>query len=371
MKDPDARRQTLLVIDDQEENLRILGAILTKMGYDLVPASDGNQALQRLSVRQPDLILLDIGLPDIDGVTLCRKIKENPDWADIPIIFVSASVDKDTVVKALETGGVDYVTKPYNRSELISRVRAHLSLKESRDAIEALAADKDALLGMLAHDLKNHVSGVLMGARLLLERNGSLPERSVRLIKEIEESSQRMLAFIQRLLTNQEPAQTRLVAAAFDAGGIVQELVRHHRDAAAVKQVEVVYEPANEELWALGDANAFRQVVDNLISNAVKFGPRGGRVDVALSSEDEDERVVVEVTDTGPGFSEEDRTRLFQRYAKLSARPTGGEPSSGLGLHIAKRLMTRMHGSLALVSPPGQGARFRAELPVAQPEDPS
>ncbi len=367
MNDPDARRQTLLVVDDQEENLRILGTILTRMGYDLIPAFDGNQALQRLTVRKPDLILLDIGLPDIDGVALCRKIKENEDWADIPIIFVSASANKDLVVKALETGGVDYITKPYNRAELISRVRAHLALKESRDAIQALAADKDALLGMLAHDLKNHVSGVLMGSRLLLDRNDTLTDgRSIRLIQEIEESSRRMLAFIQRLLSNQESAQIQVVRAPFDAAAVVQDSVRLHLDAAAVKKVEMVFEPGDGGLRALGDAHAFRQVVDNLVSNAVKFTPPGGRVEVAIGMQDQ--CVVFEFADTGPGFSEEDRTRLFQRYAKLSARPTGEESSSGLGLHIAKRLMTKMRGRLELVSPPGEGARFRAELPAEQTE---
>src|SRR6185436_17616312 len=124
----------------------------------------------RLTIRLPDLILLDVLMPGMDGLEVCRKIRENPAWNDIPIIFLSAADDKDLIVRALEAGGVDYVTKPFNHREMLSRVRTHLALKAARDKLKHLEEDKDELLGILAHDLKNHLGGMQMSANLLRER---------------------------------------------------------------------------------------------------------------------------------------------------------------------------------------------------------
>src|SRR6476646_2287591 len=116
----------LLVVDDQEVNIQVVGAVMGKLGFEILPATSGAQALKRLATRRPDLILLDLLMPDMDGFELCRRIRENPDWAGIPIIFLSSADDKDLIVRALEGGGVDYLTKPFNQAELIIRVRTHL-----------------------------------------------------------------------------------------------------------------------------------------------------------------------------------------------------------------------------------------------------
>ena len=125
-------------------------------------------------LRLPDLILLDVLMPGMDGFEVCRRIRENPEWKDIPIIFLSAADDKDLIVRALEAGGVDYVTKPFNHAEMLSRVRTHLALKMTRDRLKQLAEDKDELLGILAHDLKNHLGGMQMSAQPLRNRIGAV-----------------------------------------------------------------------------------------------------------------------------------------------------------------------------------------------------
>src|SRR6266567_75225 len=125
----------LLVVDDQEANLQVLGTILGRLGFDIVPALDAEQALRRLAARPVDLILLDVLMPGLDGFEVCRRIRANPAWTDIPIIFLSAADDKNLIVRALESGGVDYVTKPFNSAELLSRVRTHLALKTARDRL--------------------------------------------------------------------------------------------------------------------------------------------------------------------------------------------------------------------------------------------
>src|SRR6185369_17116834 len=117
------------------------------LGFEILPATGGPQALKRLGVRQPDLILLDLLMPNMDGFEVCRKIKGNPAWTEIPIIFLSSADDKDLIVRALEIGGVDYITKPFNHAELTTRVRTHLALKVARDALKQVAEDRDEMLG--------------------------------------------------------------------------------------------------------------------------------------------------------------------------------------------------------------------------------
>ena len=131
------------------------------------PPADGATALKRVALRLPDLILLDLLMPGMGGCEVCRQFKENPDWKDIPVIFLSAADDKDLIVRALDAGGVDYITKPFNQAELISRVRTQLALKTARDRLKQLAEDKDELLGILAHDLKNYLGGINMSAELM------------------------------------------------------------------------------------------------------------------------------------------------------------------------------------------------------------
>ncbi len=174
----------LLVIDDQEVNIQVVGAVLGKLGFEILPATSGTQALKRLSVRRPDLILLDLLMPDMDGFEVCRRIREHADWAEIPIIFVSSADDKDLIVRGFESGGVDYITKPFNHAELISRVRTHIPLKAARDELKQLAEDKDELLGVLTHDLKNHLGGMDMSAQILRDRIGALHDPKLRLMAE-------------------------------------------------------------------------------------------------------------------------------------------------------------------------------------------
>ena len=171
--------ETILIVDDQEENLRSVGNVLTMMRSEVMLASNAEEAFQQLFKRTPDLILLDVMMPETDGLAVCRRIKTNIQWADIPVIFLSADDDKNIVVQALETGGVDYVTKPFNRAELVSRVRTQLALKQARDRLHALAEDKDEILGILAHDLKNSLAGMKLSAGLLQSRKTEMPPRCV------------------------------------------------------------------------------------------------------------------------------------------------------------------------------------------------
>ncbi len=347
-------RSVILVVDDHEENIKVLANILSFMGYDLIPAMTAKQAFSRLEHTTPDLILLDLILPDVDGITVCQRIQDMPALQGIPIIFLSASDDKNLIVKALESGGVDYITKPFNKAELISRVRTHLALKNARDHLAELAADKDELLRMLAHDLKNHVAGVQMGTSLLLDRRtlDASDERSTRILKNVFESSVRMLGFIKTFLANHAGVSSELEVKPVDLWQVIDPVVTGVESLALAKEITIHLPDVRTPHTILANEEGAARVLENLLANSIKFCSRGAEIRMGVEV-DSRGRTVVAVSDTGPGFSEDDATKIFQRYTRLSAQPTGGEPSTGLGLFIVKKMMTAMGGSVELKAGPG------------------
>lgn len=352
----------VLVVDDQPSNIQVVGNILGKLGYEIVPAADGETALKRIALRAPDLILMDVIMPGLSGFEVCRQIRENPAWKDIPVIFVSAADDKELVVRAFDEGGVDYVTKPFNHAELLSRVRTHLMLKAARDRLYQLAEDKDELMGILAHDLKNHLSGMQLSAQLLKERMGpAVNPKTGLLVENMCQSTSQLLGFVKEFLANASvdhgfQLQRQRVNLAESITSVVQE----YQAAARRKNLQLHLALPAEDTHVYADNTALNQVLDNLLSNAVKFSLPERHIHIAVRTEDEFVECIIR--DEGPGFTPDDKLRMFRRYGRLSARPTGGEPSTGLGLSIVKKLVLEMGGEVVCESEPGAGAAFTLRL---------
>lgn len=352
---------TVLVVDDQEENIKVVGSVLSLMGYEIMPALSGEQAFKRLAARQPDLILLDVMMPGTDGLTVCRELKSDARWANIPVIFLSAADDKNLVVQALESGGVDYVTKPFNKAELVSRVRTHLALKQARDAMQQLAEDRNELLGILTHDLKNHLTGIQLSSSLLRDRAASLGEREKKLTENIHLAAERSVSFLKTFLENHSAGHLEVRREPIDLHIFVRAAVERHRAAAQAKNIAVDLTLPEEPITVLADGEALARVLDNLVTNAIKFTPEGGQVAVS-AAEELLGTAAISIDDSGPGFSAEDRERMFRRYGRLSARPTGGESSTGLGLFIVKQLVTAMKGDVLIEGGALGGARVKVSL---------
>ena len=357
------RTPRLLIVDDQKTNLKIIGDILEKFGFDIILASDGDEALLLLGRGPVDLVLLDVLMPGRDGFEVCREIRAHPQWSDIPVIFLSAADDKNLIVRALEVGGVDYVTKPFNKAELISRVRTHIALKMARDRLKQLAEDKDELLGILAHDLKNHLGGMKMSAELLHERSKRHPDtRLEQMSGNIRTSTVQMLAFVQEFLANS--AADRDVALHPEPiwlHQVTSTAVQNYLEAARRKGIVLEHEGVVEGPVS-GDRKALDQVLDNLLSNAIKFSPPGKAIRVTVEP-GRNGGAICRVRDEGPGFTADDKLHMFNRYRRLSARPTAGEPSTGLGLSIVKKLVEDMGGQIQCESVFGEGATFIITLP--------
>ena len=356
----------ILVVDDQESNVQLLGDMLSQLGFEIVPVTDGEHALRRLIARPADLVLLDVLMPGLDGFEVCRRIRARPELADIPIVFLSAADDKTFIVRALEAGAVDYVTKPFNKAELVSRVRTHLALKQARDSLRQLAEDKDELLGILAHDLKNHLGGMLMSAQLMNDRISDLgDQRLKRIAGNILRSSEQMLSFVREFLANS--AADRGMTLKLETCSLTESAaaaVQRYAEAARRKSLAFHEEFSPDAPLVLADRAAVDQVIDNLVSNAVKFSPEGKSIWISVSLA-ANGRAELRVRDQGPGCTAEDLAHMFLRYRRLSARPTAGEPTTGLGLSIAKRHVNAMKGDLHCESEPGEGAVFILQLPAA------
>ena len=370
MNTPPTQGARILVVDDQESNIRVVGSILGELGFAIVAATSGEQALRRVRTKLPDLVLLDVLMPGMDGFEVCRRVREEAGAAEIPIIFLSAADDKALVVRALEGGGVDYVTKPFNPSELISRVRTHLALKAARDSLRQLAEDKDELLGILTHDLKNHLGGMQMTAQLLYDRAAAANDGALkRMSGNILHSTGQMLAFVKQFLANASTDRGLVfVAETVCLASVASKQVRQYAELAHRKEIKLHFEAPQGSWLVQGDRAALEQVLDNLISNAVKFSPLGKQIWVEVIPGTEEHQCTVR--DEGPGFTDADKEQMFRRYRRLSAIPTGGEPSTGLGLSIVKKLVDGMNGRLEVQSAPGKGANFSLHLPVAAEQTP-
>jgi two-component system sensor histidine kinase/response regulator len=342
--------------------------ILGSLGHEIIPASDGATALKRVALRMPDLILMDMLMPGMGGCEVCRQLKENPDWKDIPVIFLSAADDKDLIVRALDSGGVDYITKPFNQAELISRVRTQLALKTARDRLKQLAEDKDELLGILAHDLKNYLGGINMSAELMsrqIERFKD--ERITQLSDNMIRSSSSAMAFVKEFLANSATDHGFTVKpTAINLADVASGAVEQYQEAARRKKITIRTDFPADSVIALADPLALDQIFDNLISNALKFSPPDKQIFLSVRAVNSHAECVI--GDEGPGFTAEDKAKMFRRYGRLSARPTGGEPSTGLGLSIVRKLVRAMNGELSCESEPEQGATFTIRLPQPVPK---
>ena len=352
----------VLVVDDQSQNLQVVAAVLSMNGFEVILASSGEEAFERLAARTPDLILLDVLMPGMDGLAVCRKIKEDPRWLEVPIIFLSAADDKNLIVKALECGGVDYVTKPFNKAELLTRVRTHLALKQARDELRDLAKDKDELLGILTHDLQNNLTGTRLNAELL--RISDTPQKRNACIDNIIQATDGLIAFVMEFHANQSTDRFKIEPSDLEIHELLEDARSRHEAAATQKRISIRIEGSEDPVMAWADQRRLAQVLDNLITNALKFSPEGRTITLHAQS-GPGEWAHLTVKDEGPGFTQADKQNLFHRYGRLSAKPTGSELSIGLGLSIVKRLVEGMKGRIALESEAGKGATFTISIPTA------
>lgn len=359
----------VLVVDDQEANVRLAGAVLTGAGFDIMPALSGEQAFRRLSVSLPDVILLDMRMPGQDGFDVLARLKSDQSTADIPVVFVTAAHEREFVVKALDAGAADYITKPFVTEELVARVRTHANSKQLRDRLRKAIIQREELGSVVAHDLKNPLFAISLHAGLVRDAAGDA-ERVIKLANSIESSATKALDFVSQYLEARADVELRrgYEPRRCEPVLLIETIIEEFAEIVAHKG-QTIETTFGRRDAILTDVDAFGVVLRNLLSNASKYSPPNSKITVQTRSGRPGMLQTV-VLDQGPGIAAEQRKQLFQRFVRLSPRPTGGESSSGVGLASAMREAGWMGGELWYDDAPGGGAAFSLELPLAPADSP-
>ncbi|NUO77626.1 MAG: hybrid sensor histidine kinase/response regulator [Lysobacter sp.] len=353
----------ILVVDDQAANLRVVGTLLQRQGYEVIAASSGDEALARYAESEPDLILLDVMMPGMDGFEVMQALREQAPLK-VPVVFVTAAHDRDLLLRAFDAGVVDYVTKPFLPEELLARVNAHVGLKLTRDRLERVAREREELVNLVAHDLKNPLTSVLFASDLL-RSGGCKPERVPRYLQMIHESADDALGYIRHYLESSSAGRRAASGdERADLGQTLQWLVHRYEmqlDARGIR-IEVAPPPGAAEVAI--DPRVLRQVSENLLTNAMKYAPGSELLLAARPGAPGYWQLIV--ADRGPGIAPERQRELFKPFVRLHDDAVDDGLSSGLGLSLARQIVANFGGQLWYEDRRRGGARFVVELPEAQ-----
>ena len=357
---PAGVQPVVLVIDDQQANVRMVGALLSRSGYQVVPALSGGEGIELSLSARPDVVLLDMRMPGMDGFEVLKQMRENPETKDIPIIFLTADNDRENLVRAFAAGAIDYITKPFVAEELLARVLTHVDLKKSRDALRRFAQEKQEMAELVAHDLRNYFANIIFAADLL--RGGPPASASQnRLAESIRSSADSGMLFLQAFLEQQEHQAHGSMIEPLPVRQLLCEVVDLLSRSAAAKGISLELIP-HETVIVSGLRAGVAHVLQNLLSNAIKYSPRDSQIEITALRHGKFGRM--RVMDRGPGINEHDQARLFQRFVRLSSEPTEGESATGLGLALAKQQARAMGGNLWYELRDGGGSIFTLELPL-------
>ena len=350
----------ILVVDDQPANLRTLAVLLSRVGYEVATAANGDDALALAGERVPDLILLDMMMPGRDGFAVLAEIRQRPALQDVPVVFLTAAQDRDLLLRAFDGGAVDYVTKPFIPEELLARMHAHVGLKLTRDRLARVARERQELVNLVAHDLKNPLTSVLFASDVLLH-NGCRPERVPRYLEMVHGSAQDALGYIRRYLETQSGRRVQSGGSA-SLNEVFAWLAERYELQFETRGMRLLASPpGGDEAVVAIDPLVLRQVGENLLGNAMKYA-RGGDVELSARRGAAGYWQVL-VEDRGPGIPAGRQRELFQPFVRLTEDEDG--LSSGLGLSLARQILADHGGALWYEDREGGGARFLVELPAA------
>ena len=371
----DAHKGNVIIVDDTVFNLRVLAKILIDNGYLVRGIPGGAMALTAAASEPPDLILLDIMMPEIDGYEVCRRLKADAQTREIPVIFMSALDEVMDKVKAFAVGGVDYITKPFQVEEVLARVQAHitlqtlqrklerqvLALQETNAALQESNAELDAFAHTVAHDLKNPIANIVMVAEIIQKSVGNAQqnqEEMVEIAQWLNAGARKAANIVDELLLLASVRQEDVVREPMDMGRVVRQarkrldwlITQYHGEIAVPDRWPVVrgYAPWVEEIWV------------NYLSNGLKYGGQPPKLQLG-ATELTDGAVRFWIKDNGPGLPPDKVEMLFTEFTRVERMRAEGH---GLGLSIVKRIATKLGGSVGVKSQVDQGSVFYFALPA-------
>jgi signal transduction histidine kinase len=357
----------LLVVDDTAASLKMLAGMLKAAGHRVRPAISGKLALEAARAQTPDLVLLDITMPEMDGYEVCAELKRSEQLRDVPVIFLSALGDPADKVKAFGVGGADYVTKPFRSEEVLARVGVHLALRQARvelqrnyERLRGLERLRDDLVTMVVHDMRSPLTVLMANLEFLREAIAS-DQASEDLRGAIQAS-----AIVNRMandlldVSRMEEGKMPLVLAATDMRRLAEDVARDLRAWTRTRTIDVM---AGEAVEVSCDAALMRRVIENIVNNALKHTPSSGAIRVVVRASAGGARL--EVHDQGPGVPADARARIFEKFGTVEARRDRSYHSAGLGLAFCKLAVEAHGGSIGVDVGEETGSIFWFELPAA------
>ena len=374
-------KPTLLIVDDEERNIRLLKALLAPQNYNLREAVNGEEALRRIGENPPDMILLDVMMPGIDGFEVCRFLKQDEKTKTIPVILVTALSEKQHRVQALEAGADDFISKPVDQTELTVRVKSLLRIKSYQDEISdklleiaaknarlmELEKVKDGLSHMIIHDLRNPLTAISTYLQLAAMDAGNLPaplkermDRCLFFCQELERMIQNLLD-----ISKMEEGKMPLTLESFDLSGMVAEVLERFTPMVKEKKIALSFSGNGDPPQIPLDRSILKRVMANLVDNAIRYTPKGGAIAVTLDSAAGEESLCLSVKDNGSGLPVEYHQKVFDKFEQVRLKKNGERAgSSGLGLAFCK-IAVEAHGGRIWVESEGlgKGCTFRVLLP--------
>jgi two-component system sensor histidine kinase/response regulator len=359
-------RRKVVIVDDDTVARETISVLLSTLECEVVAEADPIAFLGKAAALAPDVVVLDVMMPGMDGFEVCRNLRADAKLRHVPVVMLTSAADKNTLVRALEAGAVDFIAKPVSGVELRARVRAMLRLKEQHDEIERLLELREDLTRMLVHDMRSPLTSLSLNLSTLQSeiRDDSVAD----LFDDMRAALTRLETMVDEVLLTArlEAGKISLQRDELDFVAIAQRVVHPHRTSADSRSVELEVE-ARGRIVGYGDAQLLLRAVDNLVGNALKFVQHGGRVRVLVEAttlvpEGEPGARFV-VVDDGPGIPEDFRTSLFQKFSVLDQRKRGVK-QTGLGLAFC-RMVAEAHGGRIVFEPNfPRGSRFVLELPL-------
>jgi two-component system, sensor histidine kinase and response regulator len=361
----------ILIVDDNPQNLQVLGKQLKEKNYKIEFAVNGPAALEFLEKKQFDLILLDINMPGMSGFDVCKKIRLNPEMNNVPIIFLSADIERESILKGFELGAQDYITKPFDSRELLVRIRTHLALKDTLEKLEtekehAQSADrlKSAFLATMSHELRTPLNSIIGFTGILMkETPGSLNDEQKKQLGMVQNSARHLLSLINDVLdiSKIEAGQLKMNLQQFNLPEVISKVVETNKPFADKKNLRLtvlIDENIND---ITSDNLRVQQILLNLVNNAIKFTEVGG---ISINCFLVKKFVKIQITDSGIGIEPEKIKQLFEPFMQIDTGLTRKKEGTGLGLSICKKLTELLNGKVEVESRFGSGSTFTVTLPV-------
>ncbi len=374
--------EKILIVDDVSKNIQILGHILSQKDYQIAYAQNGQQAIDICKIQEFDLILLDIMMPGLDGYSVCKTLKSNPKTFDIPIIFLTAKADMDSIIKGFETGGQDYITKPFNAAELLARVQNHLLIKSQREQLkeinenlesrvrertsqleranhklEVLDLAKSNFLSVISHEIRTPLNGLIGITELLAQSDVNKDQREF--ITNLKEVSKRLMKFSETalLITSLKIDSYKPEILPVSLSNIISDSIAQFRQNQSDSNLEIITSLPKDDILVVVDSELIRTCFTMVIENSHAFSVSNPELEISLNLENN--KANITFVDNGPGFSKSALSNLFDLFSSGDILHSEG---SGLGLAAVKLALDVQEASIKVENDDLKGAKVVISL---------